>query len=377
MTRFLRLTVLALLFAFVTESRAHIAADEMMEAAKEFLDSLKPEQKQKAVFAMSSGERTNWAFVPKERKGIPFKDLTKEQRGLVHGLLDAALSQRGYVKATTIMSLETILHELENKSPRRDPELYYITIFGEPAAQGTWGWRFEGHHLSINFTIVNNTAIACAPHFFGSNPGEIQAGARKGTRALAQEEEVARQLVNLLDEEQKKTAVFAREAPAEIITKNDRRASPIEPQGLPFSEMNREQGELLLKVVREFVYRYRDEIADDEWRKINRAGLDGIYFAWAGGFERGQKHYYRVQGPTFLLEYDNTQNNANHVHTTWRDFENDFGDDILRKHYDEVEHPEPKLERPLGNNPAEKKPADAKVPPAERRTDPEPLTKPL
>ena len=331
--QWLQLTMVVV-FVLAQAARAHVAADEMADAAKTFVDSLKPEQKAKAVFDFKNDERFDWNFVPKDRKGLPLKEMTKPQQDAVHGMLDAALSHSGYIKATTIMSLEKVLFELENKSPKRDSTLYYVSIFGAPGTN-VWGWRFEGHHLSLNFTIVDSKEISVTPTFMGSNPGEVKDGPRKGLRALAEEEDLGRQLVKALDDDQRKKAVFSQEAPKEIITKTDRNITPLEPQGVGLSEMNKEQSELLLKLVKEYLNRYRREIADDDWQKIKVAGLDNIHFAWAGGFEPGQGHYYRVQGPTFLLEYDNTQNNANHVHTVWRDFEHDFGDDVLKKHYEQ------------------------------------------
>ncbi len=339
--------IVLLILLFAARTRAHVAAEEMAEAAQNLVEGLKPEQREKAMFEIKAGERVNWNFVPMNRKGLTLKEMTKEQRDAVHGLLDAALSHSGYVKTTTIMSLETVLFDLENKNPKRDPGLYYISIFGTPEAKGTWGWRFEGHHLSINFTIVDGQEISGTPTFMGTNPGEIKEGPRKGLRVLAAEEDLGRQLVNLLDEDQKKLAIFSSEAPKEIFTKNDRTARGLEPAGVPLEKMNKEQSEVLIKLVKEYLYRYREEIADDDWQKIKKNGLEKISFAWAGGLDRGQGHYYRVQGPTFLLEYDNTQNDANHVHTVWRGFENDFGDDVLKKHYEQVSH---EKEAPVTDN---------------------------
>ncbi len=311
---------------------------EMAEAAKNFLAALNPEQTSKASFELENKERHNWHFVPKTRAGLSFKEMTKPQRDLAHALLNSALSQRGYVKVTTIISLENILHDLENKNPRRDPELYHLSIFGGPGATNTWGWRFEGHHLSINFTIVRGTFISTTPMFLGSNPGEVKEGTRKGVRALANEEDMARELVKMFSEEQLKSVIFSAEAPRDIITGNSRKAKALEPVGLSYSKMTKEQRKALMKLVEEYLFRNRNEIAENDLTKIRKAGVDHISFAWAGGTKRGEGHYYRIQGPTFLMEYDNTQDNANHVHTTWRDFKNDFGEDILQKHYERTPH---------------------------------------
>ena len=237
------------------------------------------------------------------------------------------------------MSLEQILHELEaGKGPRRDPELYYVSIFGKPGPTETWGWRVEGHHLSINFTVVKGEHVSATPSFLGSNPAEVREGPRKGLQVLAEEENLGRQLVKSLDAGQRKSVLLKAEAPRDIITGNERKAKPLELAGLSAAKMTRQQSDLLLTLIREYVYRHRPDVAKLDLDKIQKAGTEKIYFAWAGGLERGDGHYYRVQGPTFLLEYDNTQNNANHIHAVWRDFENDFGEDLLRKHYDQVPH---------------------------------------
>jgi hypothetical protein len=312
----------------------------MANAANNFLAALTPEQRTKATFELKSDERLNWHFIPKERKGLPLKELTSAQRHLAYGLLSSGLSQRGYAKATTIMSLEQVLAEVEgpNRKIPRDPELYFISIFGQPDAKGTWGWRWEGHHLALNFTVVKGEFIAGAPNFLGSNPAEVRSGPRKGLRVLWAEEDNARQLVKSLNEEQRTVAVYTNVAPSDIITSADRKARSLSPQGLPASKMTKDQRTLLLSLLKEYVYRVRPDVADKDLAKIEQAGLDKVHFAWAGTFEPGKGSYYRVQGPTFLLEFDNTQNNANHIHAVWRDFNGDFGEDILRKHYEQTPH---------------------------------------
>jgi hypothetical protein len=264
--------------------------------------------------------------------------MTAEQKRLAHGLLTSALSHRGYLKATNIISLEIILHEMENRSPRRDPELYYFSIFGEPRAKGTWGWRVEGHHLSMNFTVVQGR-VSVTPSFFGTNPAEVRSGPRKGLRVLAAEEDLGRELARSLSEEQRALAILSETAPPDIITFAERRVEMLKPEGISMVQMRREQAELLWRLIEEYVHRHRAELAEADMDKIQQAGPRHITFAWAGGLEPGQGHYYRVQGPTFLLEYDNTQNDANHVHTVWRDFDGDFGEDLLKRHYEEHPHP--------------------------------------
>lgn len=313
-------------------------AKEMADAAQAFLSALDPEQKAKSLIEFASDERFNWDFVPRSRKGVPLKELTPQQQELARTLLRSGLSAPGYTKATNIIYvIEQVLREMENQSPRRDSGLYYVTIFGEPQ-KAVWGWRVEGHHLSVNFTVSTNEVLAASPSFFGSNPAEVPRGTHKGLRILAAEEDLARDLVRSLSEEQRNKAIFSRTAPSDIITGNSRRAKTLEPMGISTRDLTEPQQTLLRKLIREYLFRFRAEIAESDLKKIEAAGFEKIHFAWAGPIERGHGHYYRVQGPTFLLEYDNTQNRANHIHTVWRDLENDFGDDLLRRHYDQSGH---------------------------------------
>jgi hypothetical protein len=326
--------LLASAFALNSAVHAHGVGDEMADAARNFLATLSEEQRGKAVFELKSNERLNWHFIPRDRKGLPIKEMAGEQRALANALLSTGLSNRGYFKANTIMSLEQILRDMEKgKGPLRDPERYFFSIFGTPEAHGTWGWRVEGHHLSLNFTISGED-VSVTPSFMGTNPAEVREGARKGLRVLGVEEDLGRNLVKSLDAEQLKVAIYTNTAPGEIITGADRKAHVLDPKGIPMARLKNDQQKMLLDIVHEFVNRARGEVADKEFAEISKAPGE-IYFAWAGPTERGKGHYYRVQGPGFLIEYDNTQNNANHVHAVWRDLKDDFGEDILRKHYDE------------------------------------------
>jgi hypothetical protein len=336
----IRSALLAVVFAGGTDqARAHSAAEEMAQAARNLVAALAPEQAAKVAFDLKDEERMNWHFIPRDRKGLSFNDLKPEQWHLAHALLQSGLSHRGYLKAATIMSLEQILLEIEQgKGPKRDPGAYFLSLFGKPEPKSAWGWRVEGHHLSLNFTIAANDDVAATPSFFGSNPAEVRQGNRRGLRVLAAEEDLARRLVQSLSDEQRKAAVIATEAPKDVITGAARKVKPLEPVGLAHTRMNVDQTALLLQIVKEYVYRHRTEIADHDLERIQKAGYDKLLFAWAGGLERGAPHYYRVQGPTFLLEFDNTQNDANHIHAVWRDFDNDFGEDLLRRHYERVPH---------------------------------------
>lgn len=314
------------------------AGREMAEAANNLWADLTPEQKLKAGFEFTDPLRYDWHFIPRPRKGLPIKEMTGDQRALAYGLLSSGLSQRGTIKASTIMSLEQILASIEKgKGPVRDPELYFFNIFGKPGSSDPkqpWGWRVEGHHLALNFTIVGDKGVVGGPTFMGTNPAEVKDGPRKGLRVLGEEEDLGRKLVKSLSDEQRKKGIFEAVAPKDILSLALRKAKPLEPAGILVSELNAEQKELLNSIVVLYAERLRPELAANDLGKILKAGVDKIGFAWAGGLELGEPHYYRIQGPTFLIEYDNTQNNANHVHSVWRDFESDFGDDLLKKHYE-------------------------------------------
>lgn len=305
----------------------------MAKAARHFLDALTPEQRAKTAFRFEDDERINWHFIPRARKGLALREMTPTQKLLAHALLSAGLSRQGYIKAATIMSLEEVLRILENDSgERRNPEGYYFSIFGEPSENGAWGFRVEGHHVSQNFTLVNGRAHD-APAFFGANPAEVREGPRKGLRALAAEEDLARELLGSLDREQKRVAIVSEKAYADILTSAARKASlEGQPSGLPASKMSQQQFERLLALLEEYAQNLPDDVAESRQAQIKSAGRN-LHFAWAGTEQRGGPHYYRVQSPLFLVEYDNTQNGANHIHTVWRDFNGDFGADLLKQHY--------------------------------------------
>ena len=316
------------------------SAGSMTTAARSFLDSLTPEQRQRATFAFDSAERERWHFVPQfERNGLQLKEMTEPQRKLAHELLKTGLSARGYSTYTQIMQLENILKAQEKGSgPTRDPEGYRFSVFGTPAAKGTWGWRVEFHHVSLHFDVVNGTAISSTPSFAGANPAEVKDGAQKGQRTLGALEDTARALVTALDQSQRKVAVFTNVALDDIVTGNALDIKPLSPDGIKASAMTAAQRDLLLKILDAYAGLMAPDIAADRMAKVQKAGIENVAFAWAGSIERGQKHYYRLQGPTFLIEFDNTQNDGNHVHSVWRDFKGDFGRDLLREHLKSSTH---------------------------------------
>lgn len=312
------------------------SAARMAAAADAFLAALSPEQRQHAVFDYASDERRHWHFIPNEmfpRKGVPFRSMTAAQRDTAHALLKTGLSQKGYLTATSIIDLENVLHAIEN-SPRfaRSPLDYQFTVFGTPGARGAWGWRVEGHHLSLHFAVSDGRVVATSPTFTGSNPAEVKDGPRKGLRVLAPLEDTGRAVVELLTEPQRATAILAGTAPNDIVSANKNGIGPLSPPGLPMSKMTPPQREAVMRLIDAYSSLMAPDLAAERLSRLTAAGLDGITFAWAGPTARGAKHYYRLQGSTFLIEYDNTQNDGNHIHAVWRDFQGDFGRDVLREH---------------------------------------------
>jgi hypothetical protein len=305
----------------------------MTAAARDFLASLTPPQRLQASFPFDDAERLNWHFIPRERRGLPLKQMADQQRLAARRLLQAGLSQRGYLKASTIIELELVLRELGGNPSVRDPELYYLSVFGTPAGRGPWGWRAEGHHLSLNFTVTGDSLVATAPAFFGANPARVPSGARQGLRALADEEDLARELVTSLDPSQRAAAIIATEAPRDIVTGNLARVDPLAPAGIAVSQLRPDQAARLVRLLDEYLGRMATELAAGRRARLERTDFARVTFAWAGSLEAGRPHYYRIQGPSFLVEYDNTQNEANHIHSVWRDFAGDFGRDLLRDHY--------------------------------------------
>lgn len=335
MKMLLRLLAVAVVAGGV--ARGHEVAKEMAEAANAFVGLLSAEQKAKATFEFKHDERTHWEFVPKIRSGLTIKDMNEQQRLAAFALLASGLSPEGMGRATNIMSLDAILRELEKGSGAvRDPQLYYVSIFGTPSAKGAWSWRVEGHHLSINFTCVDGKVVG-TPEFYGSNPAVVLQGPRKGFRALPDEEDVAYDLLASFTDEQKKVVIYSEKAPGEILTGNKRKVSAVETVGLSFAKMTDAQKAGVKKLVGVFANHHRKEVAADDLAKIEQAGWDNVHFGWAGSTEKGKLHYYRVQGPTFVMEMDN-KDNGNHIHAAWRDYAGDFGEDLLGKHLSETPH---------------------------------------
>jgi hypothetical protein len=303
------------------------------KAARAFVQSLSQVTRTQAQLPFDSPARTNWNYVPMKRAGVALADLDANQKTLIDPLLRSALSPTGYETAQRIVQHESILAEIEG-SRRRDPELYYTAVFGEPGPRAPWAWRFEGHHLSVNATHVDGQTQVVAPLFMGSNPARVPSGPKVGLRLLAAEEDLARALIRMLPDERRTRAILSDSAFADIVTRNDPKVSSLNIEGLAAADMSQPEQAQLRKLLHVYADRMTQSAAREQLERIERAGFDKLHFGWAGSLAPGKPHYYRVHGPTVLIEYDNTQNNANHIHSVWRDLERDFGGDLLRAHYE-------------------------------------------
>jgi len=309
------------------------SAPGMTEAAQQFLNSLPDKQRALAALPYDSPARTAWHFIPKPfegegaRTGVTIKSMSPESRKLALGLLRTGLSAAGFEQAHEIMKLESILGVLEGPKPgrafSRDPEMYYFNVFGTPG-DGRWGWRCEGHHLSLSFVVDGTRVVSATPAFFGSNPADVPEGPKKGFRVLDRREDLARELLKGLDESQHKIAYQDKKAPDDLRGGGVVQPEQTAPVGLPASKLNETQQRLLRMLLEEYAQCMAADVASTWIADLDKAGFGNIHFAWWGGENRGDGHYYRLQGPTFVVEYNNTQNNANHVHSMWRNLSGDF-----------------------------------------------------
>jgi hypothetical protein len=317
------LAALALPPATAQAETTETTAREMAAAAQAFLRSLPPEQADIARIPFADPERENHHFIPRQRRGIALGDLQDEPKTRLRALLASALSETALTQVDTIIELEALLGEIENNPSHRDPGKYHTSIFGEPSAAGIWGWRFEGHHISINLTLAHGKVLSATPSFLGANPAQVREGRMAGSHPLVQEETLARQLARSLHQAGK-AVVFAPKPPNEILTSGDRRARPLDPAGVPFTAFSPDQQQALFSLIRVYTSRHRPEIAENDLATLRRE-TEGLHFGWAGSLEPGEPYYYRIQGPNLLIEVVNVQNQANHIHTVWRDRRRDFG----------------------------------------------------
>jgi hypothetical protein len=315
-----------------------VAADEgarqaMARAAAALLGALDTQGRRRASFSFGDGERQNWHYVPRGREGLPFKDMGASARAAAHELMKASLSAIGYAKATNVIRLEEVLRQIETLGLFRDAEKYYVSVFGAPGPAAPWGWRLEGHHLSLNFTLVPGRPVSVTPAFFGANPALVPSGPLRGLRTLAEEQDLGLALARSVDAAVRPRMIIGARSLGDIVTGPGRGESLKTPAGVALGELGGEQRALAVRLVETYARTMRSELAEHELGRLRRAGVERLHFAWAGPIDPARPHYYRIHGPTVLIEYDNTQNDANHIHTVWHDPAGDFGVDALRSHY--------------------------------------------
>lgn len=315
----------------------------MTNAARTFLESLTGEQRETATFEFDNAkEREGFRPVPFPTTGLRFDAMNESQIALVHDLLRAGLSAAGYEKAASIIELEDYLVEIENtrgRAPRfHGSQNYNVAIFGEPSNEGAWSWRFHGHHAYLSFTIVDGELFSTAPAFFGAEPHDVTEGPRAPWRVLADEEDLGSDLFSSLSAAQQTRATISEDLPRDMFSGNKNRVEPGAPEGIPYSELTQEQQAQLRALVMEYVHNSPEDLQHKRIEQVESGGWDTIYFGWIGDPERGERNYYRVQGPEFLIEYCAVALTSNHVHTVWRDYDGDFGRDILAEHYNQNVH---------------------------------------
>ncbi len=351
MSKTLKFRLLAMLIALaaVVGAYHHTTEQAMTAAADALLASLNNEQVGQIQLAFEGQGREEWHFVPGNnfeqtygypRRGLTYINMQSEQRHLADALLSTGLSKSGFLKAKTIMSLEDVLRIKEaDRTGRRNPLKYHFTVYGKPSADGAWGYRVEGHHLSLHYTLKGGKLVSTTPTFFGANPHEVDISPRTGLRPLGAEEDLGRDLMKSLSPAMQKKALVADEAYRDILTAASTRAKlDSQPSGLAVSELSSAQYDMLLALIAEYADNLPTEIAAARMKEAKATAKDQMYFAWAGSIEPRKGDYYRIQAPTFLIEYDNTQNGANHSHTVWRDYDGDFGRDMLAEHHRRFDH---------------------------------------
>ena len=323
----------------VVPSKAPDTIKRMADAASAFLVSLGKPELAKATFPFAGTERYEWHYTPVGRNGLLISEMSGNQVGLAFKMMETGYSASGYQMARQIIRLETILGEYEAMTNsvsqwHRLEERYWFSVFGEPGGNEPWGWRVGGHHIGIVASVAGNSEVSIHPLFFGSNPAEVKHGEHKGMRTLAEEEDWGRALVTGMTDDQKSVAIVDPVAPSDILTTTVRIVDPgTTPQGIAIGDLYDAQREAVVKLIRHYVFRAADEMAMNYWNQLEREGWDSVHFAWAGPLERFQGHYYNIRHDRFVIEYDNTQNGANHIHSVLRDYTHDFGEDLLATHY--------------------------------------------
>ena len=318
------------------------AAEPGARAAAEQLVAATPAAARTSLqLAFDASLRADWHYTPRRRDGLAWKAMSALQREATLALLRSALTDKGLAKVQALMALEGVLRELEGGSGWRDPDNYAVALYGQPGDAG-WGWRIEGHHLSLHFSLQGDRYVSTLPQFFGANPAVVPQGVRgagaalpAGFRLLGHEEDLARRWIGSLDAAQRRVALIDTRPYGDIVSRNAARAQPLAAAGLRFDAMNPAQQAALMQLVSSFAEHLRPELADARIARVRAAAPSGIRFAWAGSTTAGEAHYFRIQGDTFLIEYDNS--GGNHVHSVWRDFDGDFGRDVLREHYERAQ----------------------------------------
>jgi hypothetical protein len=317
-----------------------IIDSDRTDPAIRFLESLDNEQLSRLMMPFDDMSKNTWHYLPGRmwpRAGLLLDELNDHQKVKFSQMLQSFLSKSGYDKTQNIIELENVLVELGGDPGFRDAGAYFIAVYGNPGTDSLWAWSFEGHHLSLNFT-VSNGKLSTAPRFFGASPATVPEGRRIGERTLDREEDLALELINALSDQQREEAIFQNVPFADIVTTNATEVGPLRPAGIKATTLNSGQKDLLKQLIKEYLSSIPENLALERESRINEEEFDEIRFGWAGALVKGQAHYYRIQGKTFLIEFDNTQNNANHIHTVWRDFDGDFGRDLIREHYLNSDH---------------------------------------
>jgi hypothetical protein len=327
----------ALPFSVATAWANAAAAPSASAAARELIEATAESARGKLMQPFSDVARSDWHYTPRSRTGVAWRDMNAAQRAATTRLLRSALTDSGLDKVRAIMALEIALRQLETFGSSRDPENYALVIFGTPSEQAQhWGFRIEGHHLSLHFTLQGDRHVATLPQFMGANPAVVPrdidpGGPRKGTRVLGREEDLARELLSSLNGEQRAAALFDTKPYGDIVTRNAKKLSPLSPVGVKLSELSPPRQAQLLALITALADHLRPELVEARLSRVRAGGLESIRFGWAGSLVPGEPHYFRIQSATFLIEFDNS--GGNHIHSVWRDFAGDWGRDLLSEHY--------------------------------------------